>query len=174
MYIKYKKKAFTVTEIVLATAIFTAAFIAIIMLLSSSRTETTKSRNYLRALELAQEAIDWVNSVPFKEVKDENLELLRGNLVNGQIATNNNAQNSIAEPKYPDEYSNAFFYRTVTIDDDDVFNGDIKRFLKKITVGVYWNEGTVPKNLETTENGVPNRTRKLELSTIIFNDEAYY
>ena len=174
MLTRFKKKAFTVTEIVIATIIFIEAFVAIIMLLSSSRTETSKSRNYLRALELAQEAIDWVNSAPFKDVKDENLELLRGNLVNGKIVTGNNAKNSITESNYPEDYSNAFFYRTVTIEPDTEFNADVKRFLKKVTVGVYWNEGTTPKNLETTENGVPLRTRKLMLSTIIFNDEAYY
>ena len=174
MSTKFKKKAFTVTEIIIATAIFTAAFIALITLLSSSKKETSKSTNYLRALELAQEAIDWVNSTPFKEVKDENLELLRGNLVNGKIATGDNAKNSITDAKYPDDYSSAFFYRTVTIDPDTEFNEEVRRFLKKVTVGVYWNEGTAPKNLETTENGVPIRTRKIMLSTIIFNDKAYY
>ncbi|MBP5470960.1 MAG: hypothetical protein J6Z11_17155 [Candidatus Riflebacteria bacterium] len=144
------------------------------MLLSSSRTETSKSTNYLRALELAQEAIDWINSAPFKEVTDDNLQLLKGNLVNGKIATGNNAKNSITEPKYPDTYSNAYYYRTIKIEPDTEFNANVRRFLKKVTVEVYWNEGTAPNNLEATNNGVPLRTRKLMLSTIIFNDEAYY
>lgn len=170
---KTNRRAFTMTEIAVAVTVFTMVFIGLSLLTTSSRKETSRSINYLRALELAQEAIDWVDSAPFSEVTDANLEFLKGTLVDP--ATNNsisitpstNDKNSIESFVYPEDYTKCYYYRTAEI--EDLGN----RFIKKVKIGVYWNEGSVPKNIETTSNE-PDRMRKLFLSTIIFDEKAYY
>ena len=171
------RKAFSLTEIIIATVVFVAIFTALSLLTSSTRTDTSKSINYLRALQIAQEAVDWVNSAPFSEVTDTNIAFLRGSLVDPssnnsvEIMTAPNGKSSIEKLKYPDDYSKCFYYRTVEIDKLDGIPNN--RFLKKITVGVYWNEGKMPKNIETASKE-PDRMRKLFLSTIIFNEKEYY
>ena len=52
---KNNRKGFTITEIIIATAVFVVLFSAIMWMSTSSRAESSKSINYLRALELAQE-----------------------------------------------------------------------------------------------------------------------
>ena len=171
------RKAFSLTEIIVATVVFVAIFTALGLLTSSTRTDTSKSINYLRALQLAQEAIDWVNSAPFSEVTDNNIAFLRGSLVDSstsksvKINIGSNGKSSIEKAFYPEDYSKCFYYRTVEIDDLKGIKNN--RFLKKITVGVYWNEGKMPKNIETASKE-PDRMRKLFLSTIIFNEKEYY
>ena len=173
---KIKRKAFTITEIVVATGIFSAVFIALYFLTTSSRTETAKSINYLRALQLAQETVDWINSTPFNKVTKSNLAFLEGSLVDPgtgnsvKIPVGNNAK-STGSPTYPKEYSKCYFYRTIKI--DDLSSSPVSRFLKKITVGIYWNEGRAPKKIEAV-SGEPDRMRKLILSTLIFNEKEYY
>lgn len=177
---KNNRKAFTISEIVVATAVFVVLFSSIAWMSTSSRADSSKSINYLRALELAQEGIDWVNSTPFSEVNESNLAILQGSLVQVddsgkyvsiKMPVAENAKGSVSETKYPDDYCKCFFYRTVKIENlNSTPNG---RFLKKITIGIYWNEGKTPKTLETT-SGEPDRMRKLYMSTTIFDDKAYY
>lgn len=171
------KKGFTIAEIVIATVIFVVVFTGIFYMSTSTRAETSKSINYLRALELAQEAVDWINAAPFADVNETNLAILSGSLVdssNGnsiKIPSGDNAKKSIDETKYPKDYSKCYYYRTIKIDN---INGmPNNRFLKKITVGIYWNEGKEPKRIETG-SGEPDRMRKLFLSTVIFDNKAYY
>lgn len=172
------KKAFTVTETVVATCIFVAIFYALSLLTTTSRTETSKSINYLRASELAQEAVDWVNAAPFEEITSTNLEHLRGSLVSASdnksvkipVGKNANA-GGVQEPHYPDDYNKCFYYRTVDIED---LNGvPNSRFLKKIVIKIFWNEGRAPSQLEPA-SGEPDRMNKLILSTVIFNEKEYY
>lgn len=172
------KRAFTIAEITVATAVLILMFASLMLVNTSSRAETSQSINYLRALQLAQEAIDWINSAPFSEVTESRISFLEGSLVDPssgnsiKMPVGENAKNSIDSPQYPDDYSKCYFYRTIQIEDlkDEVPNG---RFLKKVTVGIYWNEGKVPKKIESTSNE-PDRMRKLMLSTIIFNEKEYY
>ena len=171
------KKGFTVTEIVIATVIFVGLFTALFLLLNTSRTETSKSINYMRAMQLAQETIDWVNSTPFEDVIDHKLSILNGSLVDSYykksvpIPIGENANSTVTNPEYPEDYSKCYYYRKIKIDNlDSLPNG---RFLKKITVTIYWNESKVPQKIDTT-NGEPDRMRKITLSTIIFNEKEYY
>lgn len=179
MSLKIKgRKGFTITEIIVATAVFVVLFSAIMWMSTSSRAESSKSINYLRALELAQEGIDWVNSTPFGDVTDSNLSFLHGSLVDPSTGDSikmpvaENAKNSVSETKYPQDYSKCYFYRTVKIEE---LNSSVPygRFLKKVTIGIYWNEGKTPKKIEAA-SGEPDRMRKLYMSTIIFDDKAYY
>ncbi len=127
---------------------------------------------------MAQEAIDWVNSAPFEEVTEQNIALLSGSLMDSStsksvvIPTAPNGNGSIEKPTYPDDYSKCFYYRTVEIEKLDGIPNN--RFLKKVTVGVYWNEGKTPKNIENAFSKEPERMRKLFLSTLIFNEKEYY
>ena len=175
---KFKnKKGYSLAEVVIATVIFAGIFTGLILLTTSSRTETSKSINYLRALQLAQEAIEIINSSPFEKVTDSNLSFLSGSLIDPatnksvKILAGNNAKNTISEFNYPDDYTKCYYYRTIKI--NDLSSIPNNRFLKKITVGVYWNEGKIPNKLEST-SGEPDRMRKLELSTIVFDEKAYY
>lgn len=177
MQIKVYKKGFTMTEIVIACIVMAVLFASLSWMTTSSRTESSKSINYLRALELAQEAVDWVNSTPYAEVTETNMAYLKGSLVDPstgasiKMLVGANAKSSVTETNYPADYSKCYYYRTVTIDNlDSVPHG---RFLKKITIGIYWNEGKPPTHIETT-SGEPDRMRKLFMSTIIFDDKAYY
>ena len=173
MKINKNKKAFTLTEIVVATIVFITVFISLSLLTSASRTETSKSINYLRALELAQEAIDWVDNLPFSEVNEDKLRFLEGSLIDS--ATNNsvtltpgsNGKNTVNGVKYPDDYTKCYYYRTFEIIDLP------SRFIKKVKIGVYWNEGKMPSKIETV-SGEPDRMKKLFLSTIVFDEKAYY
>ena len=174
---RINKKAFTITEIVVATVVFVGLFTAIFLLLNTSRTETSKSINYMRAMQLAQETIDWVNSTPFEDVTDNKLSILNGSLVDSYsnksvpIPIGENANSTVTNPEYPDDYSKCYYFRKLTIDNlDSVPNG---RFLKKVTVTVYWNESKVPKKIDST-SGEPDRMRKITLSTILFNEKEYY
>ena len=172
------KKAFTITEIVVATVVFVGLFTTLSLLLNTSRTETSKSINYMRAMQLAQETIDWVNSTPYEKVDNNTLSILNGSLVDSYthnsvaIPVGENANNTVTDPQYPDDYSKCYYYRTVKVDNlDSVPNG---RFLKKVTVSVYWNESKVPKSLVSASSGEPDRMRKIILSTLIFNEKEYY
>ena len=174
---KKNNKGFTITEIVIATVIFVAVFAALALMLNSSRAETSKSINYLRAMQLAQETIDWINSTPFEEVTENKLSTISGSLVDSYtnksvpIPIGENANNTVTDPEYPEDYSKCYYYRTIKIDElNNVPNG---RFIKKVTVGIYWNESKVPKQL-VAASGEPDRMRKIVLSTIIFNEKEYY
>lgn len=178
MKVRIRKKGFTITEIVIATVVFVGLFTALFLLLNSSRTETSKSINYMRAMQLAQETIDWVNSTPFEEVTNLKLSILNGSLVDSYsnksvpIPIGENANNTVSNPEYPEDYSKCYYYRTLKIDDlDSLPNG---RFLKKVTVTVYWNESMVPKKIDAPSGEQPDRMRKITLSTILFNEKEYY
>ena len=172
-----KNKGFTITEITIATVIFVSLFMTLFLLLNSSRSETSKSINYMRAMQLAQETIDWINSTPFEDVTDNKLSILNGSLVDSYsnksvpIPIGENANNTVSDPEYPADYTKCYYYRKLNIDNlDSAPNG---RFLKKVTVTVYWNESKVPKKIDTG-SGEPDRMRKITLSTIIFNEKEYY
>jgi type II secretory pathway pseudopilin PulG len=172
------KKGFTITEIVVATVIFVGLFTTLSLYLNSSRTETSKSINYMRAMQLAQETIDWVNSTPYEKIDNSPLSILNGSLVDAYtkksvpIPVGENANNTVTNPEYPEDYTKCYYYRTIKVDKlDSLPNG---RFLKKVTVSVYWNESKVPKSLVTATSGEPDRMRKIVLSTLVFDEKAYY
>ncbi len=174
------KKALSLIEIIVALTIAVFAGIPILRMVSSSRTETTNSINYLRAMELANEAIEWVNVTNFKDLdnlgkilQESIVEQKGSNLTPGQIATTEAEYEKWKGSKlfqkkinYSDQYVNAYFYRTIDV--KEINNSTIKKnLLKKVTVTVKWSEGKKPSNLNVDSN----RSKQIQLSVLVINDE---
>lgn len=164
-------------EVLLATVIASLLFSSIIWFVSSTRVATDKSTNYLRALQLAQETIDWVHALEFSDISEDKLSLLEGSLVDSQTGHSVVFCRSTVDGKelvmaYPDDYCKAYFYRKIVLEKQS----DVKpfgRLLKKVSVHVYWNEGQIPAQLDSL-SGEPDRMRKIMLSTLLFDEGGYY
>jgi len=155
-------------------AILVAAVLAVPLfyLVTSTRTDTSKAINYLRAMELANEAIEWANVIPFHKIKELEgtggslVEDLGGNFVPVKLAVVNNGMWAGLAPQiqYSDQYPTAFFHREIIV-------GSITQSvpwrdaMAKVTVTVSWNEGKKPDILDSTD-----RMRKITLYALIFND----
>lgn len=176
---------FSFVEIVIAILVAAGCAIPIFYMITSARTETSKSINYLRALELANEAIEWasvsdfnsdLNSQVFGGVGGGLVEEIGNDLTPVSVMTAAavnpvwNADGVIAQDlRYSEQYNQAFFWRSITVEEvDSNFNRFASGLLKKITVEVSWNEGKTPPNI----NDGSDRMRKIRLSTIILNERA--
>jgi hypothetical protein len=179
-----KKRALGLTEIIIALAIVVAAGIPILRMVTKSRTETSSSVNYLRAMELADEAIEWASVSKFKDV--DNLKSLSGTIIevngsniepvsiNTSEVTNEHWKGSeIFEKdlKYSDQYSRAYFYREISVEPITSKNNDFEaNLLKKVNVTVRWCEGYMPKNI----NLASDRNREIQLSILVINDDNLF
>ncbi|MBU1106044.1 MAG: hypothetical protein KKB51_05190 [Candidatus Riflebacteria bacterium] len=175
---KLSCRGFSFVEIVIATGVAAALFGTLIWFITSTRIETSKSVNYLRALQLAQETIDWLHATPADRLTPEILQIFDGSLVNPQsgksekIATCKKDNNDAPQLNYPEEYCAAWFYRKVTLEKlDQKLPG--ARFLRKATVQIFWNEGKQPTKLEPL-SGEPDRMRKISMSAVLFDENEYY
>ncbi len=173
------KKAFGLLEIIVVLVIVVGAAIPILRMVTGSRKETSSSVNYLRAMELADEAIEWANLAKFDEV--DKLKNLSGTILedNGTAivpikinTTTVDYPNWVGseifsnELKYSEQYSNAYFYRDIDV--QPVVSSNIaNNLLKKVVVTVKWSEGYKPSNL----NDPSNRSRQIQLSVLVINDE---
>jgi len=182
---KFRKELFfprsegiSFVEILIAFAIAFALFAGIISLTSTTRIETRKAGNYLRALQLAQEAIDLVQSTPSAELLQSKMQIFEGSLINpqtGQSIMIPHHQDSAWQPqtkKYPEQYNNAFFFRKLRLEELDASIPNA-RFMRKVVADVYWNENKVPEKMESMSSE-PDRMRKLSLATLIFVDSEPY
>ncbi|MBI3038111.1 hypothetical protein HYY75_03525 [bacterium] len=168
---------FGFVEILIAIFIAAVCGVPVFYLVTSTRTETSKAINYLRALELANEGFEWANIIQFgdktqtDEAKINNmLSQFNGSLYQNKVRVGSNnlwtSQNE--DIPYSEQYNNAFFYRTISISKVEN-SGDVKYgdFLRKITVTVSWSEGKTPKNPDQPDE----RSRILVLSGLLFNDQ---
>ncbi|MFZ2957605.1 MAG: type II secretion system protein [Candidatus Ozemobacteraceae bacterium] len=169
-----RRRGFGFVEIVIAAVVMGFCAVPILWLVSSSRVETSKAINYLRALELANETIEWASVIPFEDPSGNDLRrLMTGyseSLFNNRgLRTGSNpawTQLPLAnDPTYSNQYDTAFFYREVKV--IDLPQPGLKGYVKKVTVTISWNEGKVPDNPSATP---PKRMRKIELSCLLFND----
>lgn len=172
-------KAFTFIDIIIAITIISAGVVPIFYMLTSTRTETSTAINYLRAVELANEVMEWAYVADFGDsllpdladqlsILDPSIVELdsSGKLVPSKLNTAapaNNDWNSIVSQSlsHSSQYNNAFFFREVKIDNLD-------DFLKKMTVTVSWSEQQKPQSL----NNVTGRTRQFKMSTLIINNRS--
>ncbi len=175
------KKALGLIEVVIAVVIVIGAGIPILKMVSSSRSETSSSANYLRAMELADEVLEWASVAKFKDLENalnsENGTIiveggsgLTPEEIHTAPAENENWKNSgffIEKQKYSDQYNKAFYFRTIEVEDvkSPVIQSDM---LKKVTVTVKWIEGRRPSNLNV-DNG--ERNRQVKLSILVINDD---
>lgn len=171
-------RGFSFVEIVIATGLAVVLFSSIIWLITSTRVETSKSINYLRALQLAQETIDWLQTIPGDQLTPDIVQTFEGSLVDPQseksakIEVNKREGNSGEQFRYPENYCAAWFYRKVSLEKiDQKIPG--ARFLRKATVQIFWNEGKRPTTLEPL-SGNPDRMRKISMSVVLFDEDEYY
>lgn len=168
------RRGFGFVEIAVAAVVIGVCAVPILWLVSSSRVETSKAINYLRAMELGNEAIEWATVIPFKDKAGNDLSRLSSayteSLSNNRLIRvgSNPAWTQVPlanDVAYSEQYEPAFFYREIKV--TDVPEMSLRGFLKKITVIISWNEGKVPANPSVNPG---DRMRKITLSTLVFND----
>jgi len=173
-----RRHGFSFIEIVVAIGVSLVFFGGLIYFASTTRAETSKAVNYLRALQIAQETIELVQSMPFADAMASGVQIFEGSLIDPQTGQSVKIpfhQSSGWQPQtktYPEQYNNAWFYRKIRIDDlpNSVANA---RFMRKISVDVYWNESKKPERIESI-GAEPDRMRKLSLATLIFDERESY
>lgn len=177
----YKKQAFGLIEVIIALFIIVCAGIPILKMVFQTQTETSSSVNYLRAMELADEVIEWANAAKFKDV--DKLTNLSGSMVvvdgsshdmvkiNTSGTNNENWKNSgffEENLKYSDKYCSAFFYRDIKVEPVTSSSNNFEsNLLKKVTVKIKWSEGRMPSNI----NADSERNREIQLSVLVINDD---
>lgn len=178
--IYFKRKAFGLLEVVIALGVAIGALLPILQMITASRTDTTSSISYLRAMELANEVIEWANVATFDEV--DKLEGLSGTIIesnggnivpikiNAVESDNIKWKNSKIFEKnlqYSEQYSNAYFYRIIKVTPlkGNYFQNDM---LKKVSVTVKWCEGKKPRNLNLDSE---ERNKQIQLSVLVINDD---
>ena len=161
----YNKRAFGLLEVIIAVLIIVGAGIPILRMVTGSRKETSSSLNYLRAMELANEAIEWASAAKFDEV--DKLKNISGSNTT-KIERTNWKNSDIFEEnlKYSEQYSTAFFYRKIEV---EPIKGSYfaDNLIKKVTVTVLWSEGYKPSNINVEDD----RSRQVQLSILIINDD---
>ncbi|HEY9070059.1 MAG TPA: hypothetical protein VIV61_07355 [Candidatus Ozemobacteraceae bacterium] len=172
---------FGFVEIIIATLIAAVCSIPIIMMVSNSRSDTSKAINYLRALELANEALEWASIATDTANLDMNLRSCGGSLIvdtgsgapgaarvdavdplNGKWSADGLITKNIG---YSEQYNTAFFLRNISV--VPVTTGIGAGHLSEVTVEVKWNEGKAPAN-PIDPSG--DRMRRITLKTLIVHD----
>lgn len=167
-----RRTAFTFAEIIVAILVVTVLAVPLFYLVTSTRTDTSKAINYLRAMELANEVIEWANVIPFAEISK--LAQMGGSLVEDvggtlksvpvPLKANSMWSGLATQIQYSDQYPTAFFYRSITVA-SITHNVPWRDYVAQITVTVAWNEGKKPDNVNDQE-----RMRKITLYALVFND----
>ncbi len=181
---KVAKSGLSFVEILIAIMIISGCAVPIVYMLTSSRTDTSKAINYLRAMELANEAIEWATVTPFEKLTDETFSAFWGSLVTDGGAGLAPDEVAVVAPDHPvwssdgvmakklsysEQYNKAFFFREIEIEDvSAAYLG--KNMMKKVSVTIKWCEGKMPGNI----NNGDDRTRQVQLSVLIGNDANLY
>ena len=172
------RRGFSFIEIVVAISVSLVFFGGLIYFASTTRAETSKAVNYLRALQIAQETIELVQSMPLADAMQSGVQIFEGSLIDPQTGKSVKIpfhSSSGWQPQtktYPDQYNNAWFYRKVRIDPVPAGIANA-RFMRKISVDVYWNESKTPERIDSID-AEPDRMRKLSLATLIFDESESY
>jgi len=174
------RQGISFVEVLVAVLIVAACAVPVVYMVTSSRTDTSKAINYLRAVELANEVIEWAQAVKFEDLESVGFSTYVGTLAddstgsitpmpvgaaapeNPNWVSGNFASNDL---KYSEQYGNAFFYREVEFEDVTGVGYLNDGMMKKMTVRVKWNEGSLPASLYN-----PERDRQVELSVLLLND----
>jgi hypothetical protein len=179
------RRAVSFIEICIGALVFAVLSLPIYVLMTSTRTDTASAVNYLRALELAQETVEWVTMIPVNSDFDRTVEGLSGSLVKEEgrsfvpidLPVGLNPQFSSAlltKARFPDGYVPAFFHRGVRVEDYKGV-GDHRDGLKKVTVTIRWNEGKTPAVLEPTLNQAEgSRMKKVSLAILVCDKNTLY
>lgn len=171
----------SLVEVLIAVLVVAACAVPVVYMVTSARTDTSKAINYLRAMELANEAIEWASVARFSKVDSSVFSGLAGPITEADGSGLKPANIAVAAPanqvwsaddltasalQYSEQYNNAFFFREIEI--KDVSSPLVSPgLLKKVTVTVKWSEGYRPAN----PNLPGDRSRQVQLAVLILNDE---
>jgi len=173
-----RSRGVSLVEITVAILIAAVISVPVLMLMTTSREETCKAVNYLRALEIAHETIEWINATPLNATTISELLNSEGSLIiaNGAnldtvpYPVGNNAKwVDLKSIKYPEQYAKAYFFRKIEIEPVSEASVDYRDYLYKVVVTIFWNEGKVPPNLKDGD-----RQKKVVLSTLIADERRGY
>ncbi|KAF1083039.1 MAG: hypothetical protein GQF41_0806 [Candidatus Rifleibacterium amylolyticum] len=165
-------RGITFPEIVVAVAVFAIMVIPLYLTMGNVQTDTKKSINYLRAIELANEAIDYVKMLPVDKDFKRNADALSGSILietgsdfeAAQIPTGaNDYYKDVLEPKiqYSSQYNPAYFYRTIEV--SDLTGTGYAGLLKKVIVTVYWDNDVKVNNI----HDLSKKTRNVVMATLV-------
>jgi prepilin-type N-terminal cleavage/methylation domain-containing protein len=162
---------FTFLEVIVVIVVVGALLGSLLGWLRQATVDTDRDIHYLRALELGQEMIDWVNASPLDAPGRQALLAAAGSLVDAQTGRSRPVPAAAtrewpadpAELVYPAAYEACFYHRTLRI---EPVAG--RPALFEVTVEVAWNEGTPPAAIEAV-GGPPDRMRKIVLSTLVYD-----
>jgi len=161
-----RRSGLGLVEIIVAVVVIAVGLIPLMWLTTATRTDTSKAINYLRALELANEGIEWAQAVPFDRLGELPRGPNFGSLYQGviQVSPQSKFQGTLANSiPYPGQYDAGFFFRSLEVRDVDQ---ESRGFLKRVTVTVGWNEAKAPEFHHD-----PERMRAVELSCLLFDDD---
>ena len=167
-------------EIMIALLIVAACAVPIVYMVTSSRTDTSKAIHYLRAVELANEVLEWASVADFSQLNEANFAAFCGSLAEESAGGLVPAKLAVVSPEnpvwktdklmvdelsYSEQYNNGFFYREVKI--ADVTDSYLQtNLLKKVTVTVKWSEAHRPANINLPDD----RNRQVEMSVLLLNE----
>lgn len=171
------RHGFSFPEIIVAITVFAILAIPLYQSIHNVQLDTEKSINYFRAMELANEAIEYVKLLPLDKDFKRNAEGFSGSLLTekstsfeaARVLTGENPDyKSILESdvQYSSQYNPAYFYRTVEV--ADLSGSDYSRLLKKVIVTVYWDNGVAVNNL----HDLSKKTKKVVLASLITDWET--
>ncbi len=177
----HKTKGFSFAEIMVAVAVLSVCIFPIFYLTNSSRTETTRAINYLRAVELANEVLEWCTIAKYEEITEMNMAAFTGSMtemtgdsIQTVILPTTAAENEIWKNDalvvdslfYSEQYAHLYFYREVEVQELTGLAGIDPSLIKKVSVTVSWSEASQPSNI----NNPKDRNRKLKVSMLIGNN----
>jgi Tfp pilus assembly protein PilV len=180
---KRTKLGFSFAEIMVAVGILSVCVFPIFYLTNTSRKETTRAINFLRAVELANEVLEWASIAKFEELTDINMAAFTGSMtemsgsaIQTIILPTAEAENEIWKNDnlvvdslfYSEQYAPLYFYRDVKVEELTGLAGIEPTLLKKITVSVSWSEASRPNNI----NNPSDRNRNLKTSMLVANDKS--
>ena len=164
-----------------AISVLVGAILAIPLLytLTGTRSDTTQAINYLRAMEIANEAIAWTTATPMTPKSEVALEQNSGSLVKaggarlepmpyrqGRNATWASNSQTLT---YPDQYGRVYFHRTIDVQALQPAATDHRQFLSRVTVTVAWNERVPPAKIDT-----PDREKKVVMTALVCDEMRGY
>ena len=178
-----RKRAFSLSEIIVTVTIVALVAIPVLYMLTSTRKHTTHAINYLRAIELGNEVLDWVHCLRYEQITTDTFinsglcesltEDSGGNLKCKTLSVSDTPANDTwkktpnllaKEVVYPEQYAMHYFYRDVEVE-------DLGDNIKKVTVKVYWAESSRPKNINDKDD--EGRKNHIVLSTIAMRDRDF-
>lgn len=165
------KRGLSFAEIVVAVVVFAIMALPIYVSMTGVRSDTVRSISYLRAVELANEAIEYVKLLPIDKDFKMKAQGLSGSLVIEKpdfaaapvMAGENSYYRDILADNvsYSEQYNPSFFYRTIEV--HDLAGTDYANLLKKVIVTIYWDDDRPVKNIHDLDS----KSRKVVLACLV-------